>query len=223
MIALLPGESRALFPRLTDEMYGLRLSAARARLDRPLGAVNRLTVVDYFDSLDPLYVLALNDAERVVGALRLLPTTGVTMLNDAFAASSPQRPRIESPLIWEASRLTLEATENSQAQEKIIDRTIGEFGVALNEIAQAAALTHVVGVFDSGAHRLLSSRGCAGETLTPPISLDGAQTFVALYEVGPAMDALFIRFLGQAARPPVNLANPESTRVRGWRALKGRL
>ncbi len=188
MIALLPGESRALFPRLTDEMYDLRLSAARARLDRPLGAVNRLTVVDYFDSLDPLYVLALDDAERVVGALRLLPTTGVTMLNDAFVAASPQRPRIESPLIWEASRLTLGGAENSLdhaafrrnrlnaddvidsksveralrekpasafsrralAQAKIIDRTIGEIGVALNEIAQAAALTHLVGVFDSG-------------------------------------------------------------------------
>ena len=35
MIALLPGESRALFPRLMDEMYDLRLGAARAHAGRP--------------------------------------------------------------------------------------------------------------------------------------------------------------------------------------------
>ncbi len=46
--------------------------------------------------------------------------------------------------------------------------------------------------------------------------MDGAQTFVALYEVGPAMNAQFIRFLGQDARPPINLADLESARLRGW-------
>lgn len=215
MIALLPGESRTLFPRLTDDMYDLRLSAARERLDRPLGAVNRLAVVDYFDSLDPLYLLALDDAERIIGALRLLPTTGVTMLNDAFTAASPQRRRIESPLIWEASRLTLDATENCRAQQQIIDRAIGEIGVALNEIAKAAALTHVIGVFDGGAHRLLSLRGCAGEALAPPGSLDGAKICVALYEVGVAMDAQFSHLAGEGAFRPVNLASLESARFRG--------
>ncbi len=215
MIALLPGESRALFPRLTDQMYDLRLSAAWACLDRPPGAVNRQAVVDYFDSLDPLYVLALDDAARIVGALRLLPTTGATMLNDAFASAAPQRLRIESPLIWEASRLTLAAIENCQAQERIIDRAIGEIGVALNEIAQAAALTHVIGVFAGDAQRMLSRRGCAGESLAPPMSLDGMQMFVALYEVRPAMDAQFLHLAGDAACRPVNLAELESARFRG--------
>ena len=215
MIALLQGESRTLFPRLTDEMYDLRLSAARARLDRPLGAVNRLAVVDYFDSLDPLYLLALDDVERIVGTLRLLPTTGVTMLNDAFAAPSTQRPRIESPLIWEASRLTLDVSENCRSKHQIIDRAIGEIGVALNEIAKNAALTHVIGVFDSGAHRSLSLRGCAGEALAPPMSLDGSEYYVALYEVDPATDAQFLRLGGKEACPPVDLASLESARFRG--------
>lgn len=214
MIALLPGESRMLFPRLTDQMYDLRVSAARARLDRPPGAVNRLAVVDYFDSLDPLYVLALDGEERIIGALRLLPTTGVTMLNDAFAATSRERVRLESPLIWEASRLTLDTTENCQARERIIDRAIGEIGVALNQIAKDAALTHVIGVFDSDAHRLLSHRGCAGEALAPPVSLDGAEIHVALYEIGAAMDARFSHLAGGGACPPVNIASLESARFR---------
>ena len=214
MIALLPGESRGRFPRLTDAMYELRLGSARAHRDRPLGAGNRLAVVDYFDSLDPLYILALDDAARIVGALRLLPTTGVTMLNDAFAATAPQHLRIESPLIWEASRLSLDATESFQAEEEIISRAIGEIGVALNNVAQAAALTHVIGVFDGAAHRLLSLRGCAGESLAPQMSLDGAEINVALYEVGVAMESQFAHLAGAQACRPVNLADLEEARPR---------
>lgn len=214
MIALLPGESRGLYPRLIDEMYDLRLSAARSRFDRSPGAVNRLAVVDYFDSLDPLYVLALSDAERMVGALRLLPTTGATMLNDAFAANSPQRQRIESPLIWEASRLTLRESEDCQSRRQIIDQAVGELGVALNEIAKSAALTHVIGVFDSGAQKLLSLRGCAGEALARPAVLDGSEISIVLYEVGRAMDAQFLKFAGENDCRPVNLASLESARFR---------
>lgn len=212
MIALLPGESRALFPRLMDEMYDLRLGAVRAHAGRPSGAVHRLAVVDYFDSLDPLYVLALDEMECVAGALRLLPTTGVTMLNDAFAGAPPDGLRVESPLIWEASRLTLRRAGDSRATDAAMNRTIGQLGVALNAIAEAAALTYLIGVFDGAMHRLLSHRGCAGEILAPPKRIDGADMFAVLYEVGAAMDAPFRSLAGDASAPPINLADLERLR-----------
>lgn len=214
MIALLPGESRALFPRLMDEMYGLRLAAARAHAGRPSEAVHRFAVVDYFDSLDPLYVLALDEMECVAGALRLLPTAGVTMLNAAFAGTLPDGLRVESPLIWEASRLTFRASGDAPA----MDRTIGQLGVALNAIAETAALTHMIGVFDASMHRLLSHRGCAGETFAPPMRIDGADMFAVLYEVGAAMNAPFKSLAGPATAPPINLADLERLRQMGcWR------
>ena len=74
--------------------------------------------------------------------------------------------------------------------------TLGQLGVALNAIAEAAALAHVVGVFDGAMHRLLSHRGCAGETLAPPMRIDGADIFAVLYEVGAAMDAPFRSLAG---------------------------
>ncbi|MBG0797860.1 autoinducer synthesis protein [Methylocystis sp. L43] len=217
MIALLPGESRALFPRLMDEMYGLRLGAAHAHAGRPSGAVHRLAVVDYFDSLDPLYVLALDETECVAGALRVLPTAGVTMLNDAFAGAAPDGIRVESPLIWEASRLTLRAAGDFRATDVASDRTIGQLGVALNAIAEAAALTHVIGVFDRSMHRLLSQRGCAGETLARSMRIDGADMCAVLYEVGAAMNAPF-KSLAGATAPPINLADLEKLRQTGCRS-----
>ena len=217
MIALLPGQSRALFPRLMDEIYDLRLGAAHAHAGRPSGAVHRLAVVDYFDSLDPLYVLALDAAECVAGALRLLPTTGVTMLNDAFAGAPPDGLRVESPLIWEASRLTLRGAGDSRATDSM-DRAIGQLGVALNAIAEAAALTHLIGVFDESMHRLLSHRGCAGETFAPPIRIDGADMFALVYEVGAAMDASFRNLAGDVIAPPLNLADAERLRQTSCRS-----
>jgi len=94
-----------------------------------------------------------------------------------------------------------------------MDRTIGELGVALNEIAKAAALTHLVAVYDDWTRRLLSLRGCAGTALAPPMRFDGVEVFAAVYEVGAAMDAQFRRLAGDAARQRINLA--ELVRLRG--------
>jgi acyl homoserine lactone synthase len=215
MIALLPGESRALFPRLMEEMYDLRQSAVRAGLNRSSVAANRLAVVDYFDSLEPLYVLALDEAERLAGALRLLPTTGATMLNDALTTASLDGIRIASPLIWEASRLTLRGAGDSRDEQNGVDRTIGELGVAINDIAEAAALTHLIGVFDRAAHAMLSLCGCGGEAFAPPMTFDGVEMNFVVYEVGAAMDARFRPFAGEAARPAINLADVERRRFRG--------
>jgi N-acyl-L-homoserine lactone synthetase len=217
MIALLPGEARAHFPRFMDEMLDLRLSVARSRHGRSSGPVHRLAALDYFDSLDPLYVLALDDNERVAGALRLLPTTGGTMLNDAFAAALPEGRRIESPLIWEASRWTLRGVEDPVRQAPYMDRTIGQLGVALNEIAEAAALTHLIAVCDSAVHQLLSLRGCAGDPLAL-LRVDGVGTHVVHYEVGAALDAQFRRLARDAALSSVNLADVERRRSSGRQA-----
>lgn len=217
MIALLPGEARAHFPRFMNEMLDLRLSVGRLRQDRSPGPVHRLAALDYFDSLDPLYVLALDDDERVAGALRLLPTTGGTMLNDAFAAALPEGQRIESPLIWEASRWTLRGVEDPLGQGPHLDRTIAQLGVSLNEIAEAAALTHLIAVHDSAVRQLLSLRGCDGELLAS-LHVDGVEMHAVHYEVGAALDTRFRRLAPDAVLPSVNLADLERRRSGGFQA-----
>lgn len=197
MIKIIPGEWRARFPRLIDEMHRLRRNVFHERLQWQVPVINRWEV-DGYDALDPLYVLSLDERERVIGGLRLLPTTGFNMLNDTFPELLPDGARIESPLIWESSRFTVRMTDDRRADAPIIGKATAELGLALNEIGKASGLTHIVTVYDRAMHRMLSRSGCAGEPLGPPHDIGGVETYAVLYEVGPEWDAQVRRLAGAA-------------------------
>ncbi|MDJ0448249.1 acyl-homoserine-lactone synthase [Methylocystis sp. JR02] len=195
MIKIIPGEWRGRFPRLIDEMHKLRRGVFYERLKWQVTVINRWEI-DGYDALDPLYVLSLDENERVIGGLRLLPTTGFNMLNDTFPQLLPEGARIQSPLIWESSRFAVRMTGDIGIDSRIISRATAELGMALNEIGKAAALTHVVTVYDRVMHRMLMRVGCAGEPLGPPQMIGGVETYAVLYEVGPGWDPHVGRLAG---------------------------
>ena len=83
MIKIIPCEWRDRYPRMIDEMHKLRRNVFHDRLKWQVTVINRWEI-DGYDALNPLYVVALDEDERVIGGLRLLPTTGFNMLNDTF-------------------------------------------------------------------------------------------------------------------------------------------
>lgn len=195
MIRIIPGERRARFPRLIDEMHRLRRNVFHERLKWQVTVINRWEI-DGYDALDPLYVLSLDEKEQVIGGLRLLPTTGFNMLNDTFPELLPEGERVQSPLIWESSRFTVRMTGDSRVDAPVISRATAELGLALNEIGKAASLTHIVTVYDRAMHRMLLRCGCAGEPLGPPKIIGGVESYAVLYEVGSEWDARVRRLAG---------------------------
>jgi acyl homoserine lactone synthase len=187
MIKIIPGEWRARHPRLIDEMHKLRRKVFHERLRWQVTVINRWEI-DGYDALNPLYVLSLDEEERVIGGLRLLPTTGFNMLNDTFPQLLPDGAPIQSPLIWESSRFTVRMTGEARVDQPTIGKATAELGLALNEIGKAAALTHIVTVYDRAMHRMLTRCGCAGEPLGPPQMIGGVETYAVLYEVGEDWD-----------------------------------
>jgi acyl homoserine lactone synthase len=200
MIRIVPGQWRERHPQLIDQMHRLRRNVFHERLKWQVNVINSWEI-DGYDALDPLYVLSLDENERVIGGLRLLPTTGFNMLNDTFPQLLPDGERIESPLIWESSRFTVRMTGDMRVDGPIIGRATAELGMALNEIGKAAALTHIVTVYDRAMHRMLTRVGCAGEPLGPPQCIGGVETYAVLYEVGPEWDLRVRRLAGVAEIP----------------------
>jgi acyl homoserine lactone synthase len=141
--------------------------------------------VDGFDALDPLYLLSIDDTKQIVGTLRLLPTTGFTMINDVFPELLPEGEPIVSPLIWESSRFAVDRDADVPIGPNGVSRATAELGLGMNAIGMQLGLTHVVTVYDALVHRALKRGDCAGEPMGPPRRIGGRLTYLVLYEVGP--------------------------------------
>ncbi|NTE89398.1 acyl-homoserine-lactone synthase TraI [Agrobacterium rubi] len=68
---------------LLKQMHCLRAAVFRERLEWDV-TITEEGERDEFDDLDPTYILAATDDERVVGCARLLPAIGPTMLQQTF-------------------------------------------------------------------------------------------------------------------------------------------
>lgn len=212
MIKVIPGEWRDRYPRLIDEMHKLRRNVFHERLQWQVSVINRWEI-DGYDALNPLYVVVMDDDERVIGGLRLLPTTGFNMLNDTFRELLPDGEPFSSPFIWESSRFTVRMTGDVRTDAPVIGRATAELGLALNEIAKVAALSHVVTVYDRTMHRLLTRVDWAGEPLAPPKIIGGVETYAVLYEIGKDLDDRVHR-LAQKAGVSIDASVFEPVRMR---------
>ena len=189
MINLVQGHDRARYPREIDAMHRLRRRVFHERMGWEVALI-RDWEIDGFDAFDPLYLLSVDEQDRVVGTLRLLPTTGFTMINDVFSELLPDSEPIVSPLIWESSRFAVDRDADVPIGPNGVSRAVAELGIGMNEVAMRAGLTHVVTVYDALVHRTLKRAQCAGEPMGPPKRLGGTLSYLVLYEVGPATEKL---------------------------------
>jgi acyl homoserine lactone synthase len=87
---------------LLTKMFELRRRVFDNR-DNDAPAADNLEF-DVYDLLNPTYLLAMSEEECLVGCVRLLPTTGPTMLRDNFAARLETNQIPSGPTILESSR-----------------------------------------------------------------------------------------------------------------------
>ena len=104
MFTLVYGDDLFDFPTLADEMFQDRRVQFHEDLGWSLQIDSLGREIDEYDMQNPLYVILQDAAGHHVGSGRLLPTTGPTMIADHFADLT-DGVEIESPLIWEVTRV----------------------------------------------------------------------------------------------------------------------
>ena len=109
--------------------------------------------IDQYDQMNPLYVIWEMEDGSHGGSMRLLPTTGNTMVNDHFTHLT-DGVQIISPLIWECTRFCLSPRHESKAA----DIAAGLL-VAGCELGLQVGLTDSVGVFDARMIRIYKRIG----------------------------------------------------------------
>ncbi|MHA7882148.1 acyl-homoserine-lactone synthase [Nitratireductor rhodophyticola] len=212
MITVIEGAERDRHPNLIDEMFRMRAAVFADRLEWDVSVTNGREI-DRFDAEDPLYLLSLDDQSgALLGAARLLPTTGPNMLRDVFPVLVPGGAPA-SPLIWESSRFAVNpaafnACERSEANH-VVNRTTIELLCGIVEVCQRAGIEHVVSVFDARMARIFRTINCAFEVIGTPTRIGRTMTYAGIFDMSDAMRER----LGEAGRllAPV-LAAAESQR-----------
>jgi acyl homoserine lactone synthase len=99
----------------------------------------------------------------VKGSLRLLPTTGPTLLADIFSDTLPDAVNLSAPSIWECTRFCLDDKLLARGQEDEMLFASAALLEAVGDVALRAGIEAIVGNFDEPMLRLYRRVGCEVE------------------------------------------------------------
>ena len=120
---------------------------------------------DKYDEQSPVYIIYTDEnGHRVKGSLRLLPTTGPTLVADFFSDTLPDAASLMAPTIWECTRFCLDDDVWQKNKEEIVFASTVLL-VALGDLALRAGIESVIGNFDAAALHLWRRIGCEVEIL----------------------------------------------------------
>lgn len=163
---------------------------------------------DDYDDAGPIYVLSYApDAQRLRGALRLLPTLGPNMLDDTFPELLGDRPRIRSATIWESSRFCIEPAISQDRASNQVTVAAAELMCGVGELGLSSGLSHIVTVTDVFLERMFRRMGCPGERLGAPRRIGSVQAVAIAWAVD---EDLLMRMKAVASISGSVLAEPMS-------------
>lgn len=138
----------------TSHTHALRYRVFKERLDWDVQANGQMET-DAFDELKPVYLLLKGSDWRVRGCVRVLPTTGPTMLRDTFPMLLGASPAPASPDIWESSRFALDPAPSGPKAAGGLAQATYELFAGMIEFGLANNLSRIVTVTDTRMERIL--------------------------------------------------------------------
>ncbi|QGZ40724.1 acyl homoserine lactone synthase [Pseudoduganella flava] len=161
-----------------NDLHALHVLRAKVFRDRMGWDVPVLAgmEIDGYDALEPHYMVIRDEASKVCGCWRMMPTDGPYMLKDTFpellhGAAAPQDKRI-----WELSRFAIETEGDSQygfAERALIAMR------AIVQFADEHDIAKYVTVTTTAVERLLRHAGVETTRMGPPLRI-GVERAIAL-------------------------------------------
>jgi len=141
---------------------------------------------DMFDDANPLYLVSVDPlTQKYRGSVRLLPTTGPNMLRDVFPFLLQEDEFVESPTIWEISRICAATSECQPERTKNgFNLVLGELILGIVEVGLMAGLTQIVAVFDARIYRVVKAAGCNPQLIGKPRRIGDTMSYVGVFDTG---------------------------------------
>lgn len=181
MIKLLQAGQFGAGPYLM-KMHRLRTKVFKEMMQWNVSITDDHFEVDQFDTSQTVYLLVLNSQDDVVGACRLLPSTGPTMIRDVWPEylQSIHFPR--QPDIWELSRFAVLGADQS-CKEGLTDvSTItAQMFCGLAELSVICGIQQIFAMHDHRIERLVGRINCRPVKTSIFIEIDGHPCRVGCY------------------------------------------
>jgi N-acyl-L-homoserine lactone synthetase len=164
------------------EMHRLRYRVFKDRLDWDVEVSGELEI-DRFDALHPVYLIQRASDGRVQGCVRLLPSTGPTMLHDTFPVLLDGAAAPTSAAIWESSRFALDLPPDTPKASHGLATATYELFAGMIEFGLSRQLTEIVTVTDARMERILRRAGWPLRRIGKPRALGSTLAVAGYLEV----------------------------------------
>jgi N-acyl-L-homoserine lactone synthetase len=151
---------------LMDQMFRLRKKVFHDQLAWEV-PVNGEYERDFYDDRRPVYLMWCDDSrQKLYGSLRLMPTTGPTLLHDVFRKTFPANVDLTAPGIWEGTRMCVDE-EAIKAEFPDIDagRAFCLLLLALCECALAHGIHTMISNYEPHLKRIYKRAGAEVDEL----------------------------------------------------------
>ncbi|TWB03667.1 acyl homoserine lactone synthase [Bradyrhizobium stylosanthis] len=176
---------------LLVQMFRLRRRVFRERLDWTVSVSGDLEI-DIYDALAPTYVLVVSNEQDVLGCVRLLPTTGPTMLADTFPILLGDKEAPKSELVLESSRFCVDTGRATELGPHGFNRATFVLFAAMLETMRSKGASAIVTVTDVRMERILRRAGWPLARLTEPRKLGQTNALAGyLNDSDQALEAMY--------------------------------
>ncbi|MEH2478169.1 N-acyl-L-homoserine lactone synthetase [Nitrobacteraceae bacterium AZCC 2146] len=179
MMQLITADYYGDFINEIAEIHRLRHRVFKERLGWDVQVSGDMEV-DEFDALRPAYLLQRATNGRLQGCVRLLPSTGPTMLRDTFPILLDGAPAPARPAIWESSRFALDTDVDEPKTVHGLAHATYELFAGMIEFGMSRQLSDIVTVTDARMERILRRAGWPLRRISEPRRI-GATLAVAGY------------------------------------------
>lgn len=153
MIELIAPKHYGEFDEAIVSMYRLRYRVFRERLEWEVSVRDGMEI-DRFDAVGPVYLMS-KAGDDLQGCVRLLPSTGPTMLRDVFVGLLGGNRPPHHPRIWESSRFALDLPLGAARSAQGLAKATFELFAGMIEFGLSRSLTEIVTVTDVRIERIL--------------------------------------------------------------------
>ncbi|MGY3621637.1 acyl-homoserine-lactone synthase [Bradyrhizobium sp. USDA 10063] len=199
MMLFITSDDYGEFVHELAEMHRLRYRVFKRRLAWEVQVSGDLEI-DEFDVLRPVHLLYRSSEGRIQGGVRLLPTTGPTMLRDTFPILLNGQPAPRRDRVWESSRFALDVPPEAPKAGAGLAAATYELFAGMIEFGLSVRLSDLVTVTDARMARILRRAGWPLRPIGQPRPLGTTLAVAGYLEV--STDALaHIRTAGRISGP----------------------